>query len=609
MVDLAIVHLTSIHLRRFKAFSDFSVTLDTLTMLVGPNNSGKSTIISTLRVLAAAIQTARAKNPILLPELGDWVYGYRVPPEGIPVSMENVATDLSTDTAEVTFRFSNRNTLSVRFPPTGGCYLLSQTTRRPVANTGDFRREYPFQLVVVPVLGPVESDEALLEIQTVRRNLSTHRASRNFRNYWWHFSDGFAAFADLVAKTWPGITLSRPELGYSEEGSRLGFFCVEDRMTRELFWTGVGFQVWCQLLTHLVRAATSQLFVVDEPEIYLHPELQRQLLGLLRGIGPDILLATHSSDLIAEADPSELASVDKRLRAARRLRSTSDVSSVLQSIGSTQNVVLTQLARTRRLLFVEGQEYAILAAFARKIGLDRLASASDFAVFPYGGFPEPAAVAAIVRGVRGALGGSIAAFGVFDRDYRSHDEVHEVTLRLRESLRSVHILGRKEIENYLLVPPAIDRALRNAQRERARRTGVAPIQPGEPISDLLMTLTEPLRHEIQGQYFGKQVEFSRSRYGIDPATVGADVARWFDRAWGELETRLAVVPGKRVIQILNGYLQKKHQLALTWRMILSAMGEEEVAPEIRTLLKEMDDFRDASPDAASSRESATVADD
>jgi predicted ATP-dependent endonuclease of OLD family len=71
--------------------------------------------------------------------------------------------------------------------------------------------------------------------------------------------------------------------------SRLSMFALENRITRELFWSRFGFQIWCQLLTHISRAQGSSLLVVDEPEIYLHPDVRRQLLGILRDAGPDHL--------------------------------------------------------------------------------------------------------------------------------------------------------------------------------------------------------------------------------------------------------------------------------------------------------------------------------
>ena len=109
--------------------------------------------------------------------------------------------------------------------------------------------------------------------------LSTHRASRHFRSYWHYNPEGFEDFAALIARTWPGMAIKAPELDHST--GELTMFCLEERMTREIYWVGFGFQIWCQLLTHLSRAAENALVVVDEPEVYLHPDVQRQLLAHL----------------------------------------------------------------------------------------------------------------------------------------------------------------------------------------------------------------------------------------------------------------------------------------------------------------------------------------
>ncbi|MEZ0305228.1 MAG: AAA family ATPase [Hyphomicrobiaceae bacterium] len=75
------------------------------------------------------------------------------------------------------------------------------------------------------------------------------------------------------------MAIKAPELDHST--GELTMFCLEERMTREIYWVGFGFQIWCQLLTHLSRAAENALVVVDEPEVYLHPDVQRQLLAHL----------------------------------------------------------------------------------------------------------------------------------------------------------------------------------------------------------------------------------------------------------------------------------------------------------------------------------------
>jgi AAA15 family ATPase/GTPase len=72
----------------FKAFKNYSLTLSDVNIIVGPNNSGKSTIIGALRTLDSSIRFARTRSPIRL-ELGEnTVIGYRIPRDSVPISLE-----------------------------------------------------------------------------------------------------------------------------------------------------------------------------------------------------------------------------------------------------------------------------------------------------------------------------------------------------------------------------------------------------------------------------------------------------------------------------------------------------------------------------------------
>lgn len=577
------VALTSIRFREFKALDDFSLSLDNMTVLVGPNNSGKSTVIASLRILSAALRTARAKNPsrLLLP--GRDVVGYQIPEDSISVSLENVHTNYLDHEALVSFRFSNRNELLLVFPFDGGCYLVPEVEGRLVTNTTEFRRAYPFEVVTVPVLGPVEHNEEIVDSNTVRRNLGTNRASRNFRNFWRHYPDGFDEFAELLSATWPDVSIEPPKTAYTASGTYLYMMCTEGRTPRELFWMGVGFQVWCQILTHLIRGNGAQLFVIDEPEIYLHPTVQRQLVGLLRQVGSDVLLATHSSEIVTESEPNELVTIDKRQRSGRRLKSGNDIAVALKYIGSAQNLVYTQVARTRRLLFVEGDEYGIIGAFARLLGQPRVAAALDYAIWSYGGFPVPEAITAMSRATTQALGEDVLFAGIFDRDYRCDEEVADVQRQLAPELKLLHIQRRKETENYLLVPEVLQRAVESAARDRARRMGKPFVPIGPSASELLDRVTSPLRFDVQGQYVGKRIDYRRKQ-GLDSSTVAAEVAQWFDRTWSSLDARLEIVPGKDVLRALNRELQKSYGIALTWRGIVGSFRQSEVPLEMRGLV-------------------------
>ena len=138
--------------------------------------------------------------------------------------------------------------------------------------------------------------------------------------------------------------------------SRRSTFCLENRITRELFWAGFGFQIWCQLLTHIARAQDSPYLWSMNPSVFASGRAATAAEHL-RDIGPDVLLATHSTEIIGDADPSEIVlAFDKTTQSAQRLRDVAGIQNVLEKVGSIQNVTLTRLARNRRILFVEDEE-------------------------------------------------------------------------------------------------------------------------------------------------------------------------------------------------------------------------------------------------------------
>jgi energy-coupling factor transporter ATP-binding protein EcfA2 len=582
--------ITRVEFQNFKAFRRFSVSLERMNVLVGPNNSGKSTILGAFRLLAGGIQRARARKPEWLEGPNGGRFGYRVPQDSMPFSLENVHTDYEDVTSSATFFLSNGRELALHFPREGDCFLFpSKAVDGPAA----FKRAFPVRVGIVPVLGPVEHEEARVLEDAVRRGLATHRASRHFRNYWLHYPDGFDDFRRLVRETWPGMDIEQPTQP-DPLTDKLAMFCFEDRAALELYWAGFGFQVWCQILTHLVRESGSSLLIVDEPEIYLHPDLQRQLLTLFRDAGPDILLATHSSEMVGEAEPQEILLVDKKRQSAKRVIGVEGTQSALRALGSGQNFTLTQVARTRRVIFVEGDDFKIIRRFAKRMGLGILAGGSGLTPFSLGGFAAPERVGAVSHGVRATLGGPVLLALVFDRDYRSDEEVARIKDELRKhSLSLIHIHSRKEIENYLLVPSAIDRALARSVAEQSIRTGLSPATL-EPSAKLLQDITEELKASVQSQYLATRSRFLRGS-GLDESTVLRQSLTEFEAAWKHLDTRMAIVPGKEVLQLLNRDTQQRYGVSVTPRTIVDQMHLSEIPRDLKQLLKDLEALRLTDP--------------
>jgi energy-coupling factor transporter ATP-binding protein EcfA2 len=581
------IHITSVSFSGYKAFSNFRLRLSHMNVLVGPNNCGKSTILGAFRVLAHGIRHAKSKRAesIVGPERRR--PGWRLSDDALPIAYENIHTDYEEIDTIIEFNTSNRGKFTLFFPRNGGCIFFADHEGSYVSRPGELNRWMPVTVQIVPVLGPVEHQEQLVTEDTIRRNLATTRASRNFRNYWLQYPDGFDEFAELVRRTWPGMDIERPE----RLGDVVGMFCLENRISRELYWAGFGFQVWLQLLTHIFRSGNSSLIVVDEPEIYLHPDIQRQMLGILRDCGPDVLLATHSTEIMSEADPSEILLIDKGKRTAERLKDVEGVQAALDAIGSVQNITLTRLARNKRLLFVEGEsDFRLIRRFARKLGMAELASGTDLTALESGGFSSWERIRALAGGFENALGVALHVGAIFDRDYWCDEEIASIEAELARHLEFSRIHHRKEIENYLLIPSVLERALDAAMRERARRVGDVR-ERNHAIGELLDLVTRPLRFGLQSQYIAKRIEYHR-RSPEDVATITSEAMRLFESKWNNIDERMTVVPGKAVLASLRAELSSLYAVNLTDHRIVSEFTNEEIPNDLILLLEELNRYRE-----------------
>lgn len=584
------IKISSIKFSNFKALSDYSVSLQGMNILVGPNNCGKSTIISAFRILDVALRKARSRRAerVSIP-FGSFGLGHRIPEDSISVSLENVPTNYNDEDSRIEFRLTNKNKLILFFPNEGGCILTWETIGTSVSTPAKFKSEFPINIQVVPVLGPLEHNEAIVTEDTVKASLNTHRASRHFRNYWRYFPDGWSDFANLVSKTWPGMKINPPERT-DIVNDKLTMFCSEERIDREIYWAGFGFQVWCQLLTHLFRAREASIVVIDEPEIYLHPDVQRQLLGILRGLDADILLATHSVEIMGEADPSEILLVDKRRSSAHRLKDIEGIQQAFEALGSAQNVTLTHLARTRKVIFVEGiDDYKLIRRFARHFDYEELASGNDLTPFESGGFSSWDKVKALSWGLSKTLDANIPIVAVYDRDYFCHEEIEKIQRELTLALKIAHIHERKEIENYLLVPSVLERVLDKAIKDRERRTQVV-IEKKETVTDILKRITEDEKTNIQAQYIARRNDFLKST-GKDTATITTETIIRFEEKWKNLDERMEIVPGKQILRMLRDEVQKLYSINLTDIKIVDEFTRAEIPDNLAELVEKLESFR------------------
>lgn len=576
-----------INFSNFKALENFSITLKEFNVLTGPNNNGKSSILDGLRLLQAAYRYASRVKPIIIRNpFGNDSLGFQIPENSLPLNLENIQTNFNT-TIPSTIKFSldDGKSLTLVLHPEHSPYLLFDTNGVVPKKASDFRSEFPLNLSIIPTLGPLEIEENLLDEEYVRSSYGSRRSPRMFRSYWYYNYDKFDEFKRLVESTWPGMSISLPKKRNTFEKGLI-MFCEEDRIPREISSAGFGFQIWLQLLTHIVRSKDSALVVVDEPEIYLHPDLQHKVLHLLRHTNANTVIATHSVEIINSVEPSDVVLIDKRNRSAKRISDLVGLQAVSNLLGSGQNIELTRLARGKKILFVEGKDIKLLSKLAKIAKFDFLFSDSQITIIPIEGFSQHERIIHTNWAFSKILGEELKIAVLLDRDYRDNEEVSDISKKLSKEVECVHILKKKELENYFLIPSAIDKAIQSRLDERLK-SGFMQTKPSYQIHFLLMDLCDKFKSDVMGQLIGHNAMVYK-KTGKDLSTIISELNLEFENQWKDLFYRLKIISGKQFLSCLNEYLQENFKISITYSQIGSFMSVNDVDNDLIEFFKNLE---------------------
>jgi hypothetical protein len=149
---------------------------------------------------------------------------------------------------------------------------------------------------------------------------------------------------------------------------------------------------------------------------------------------------------------------------------------------------------------------------------------------------------------------------------------------------------RKEIENFLLVPEALQRAADHKIRDRSRRSGKA-MEFSANLRQILDEITANLKSYVQAQSLASRRRFERGNSpALDETTVTEAGIRDFENRWLHLDSRLEIVPGKDVLAAVNSKLQEEYRVSITPTGIIDAMTDDEIPGEMRDLVQYIADL-------------------
>ena len=370
-----------IELTNFKTFEKLAIPLGQVTLLVGPNNSGKTTLLQALTLWDIALRkwwdqkaSSKAKERKGVTINRQDLYAIPIPEAKLlwhdihtrSSTGENSTVYMIIQLEGFTQQKSWKAALQFYYANPESLYA------RPVEGIGtteDLQLALSETMAYLPPMSGLSAFEERLEEGSIRRRIGEGRTAEVLRNLLWKIYDTNRSSWELLCNTVKegfGAELLTPE--YNQATSIITCSIQEGKKpVMDLSTTGRGFQQFLLLYSYLFYQPHTVL-MLDEPDAHLEylrqQGLYRALVQQIKEKGTQLLIATHSEamlDLAFEHEDTVIAFVRNphpiRKAKARELKKA------LLEIPAKDYLLAEE---QKRILYLEGStDLALLKAFAK----------------------------------------------------------------------------------------------------------------------------------------------------------------------------------------------------------------------------------------------------
>ena len=582
--------LTRLRLTNYRGFEDHEVPLRATSILVGRNNAGKSTAVEALRFVS--IVTERLSGLGFTEpyhELGIRHVGVKPSLRQAEVNFRSICHNYTDPPAIAEATFSSGATLTVYLfmhrgrhnePQEAMHAVIRNAQGRIVSTRAEAMKCGLDKVSILPQIGPVLQEEKPLAPGYVRGAMSSPLAPRHFRNQLkLLYDEYFAQFADLAEANWPRLRVDGLEGSDFPSEEPLSLLVRDGKFVGELAWMGHGLQMYLQTIWFLARTPPEATVILDEPDVYMHADLQRRLIRLLRGRYRQIVLATHSIEIMEEVEPGEIVIIDKESSRSHFADSVASAQSAVELLGSVQNLHLVRLLHSKRFLHVEGKDLAILKRLHDRLFPKTHVPLDTIPNVPLEGrsrWPWAFGSAATLKNV---TGDAVVLYCILDSDYHSDEELQKQYHDAQQVGIQLHIWRRKEIENYLVVP----RSIRSVLWQETPWDAAIPSE--EEIVARIDEITLGMEDDVFDSIASETCRQSRS---VDTKTANRKAREAIAELKRQGRPLVELVSGKALISALSRWTQEKWGVSLSPRRIAKAMRSEDIPDEVVQVLESIE---------------------
>ena len=467
----------------FKRFEQATVIdLDDVTVLVGANNSGKSTILQALTLFQYCVETTRGTNG---PEPGRLALVRRtvspdelgVLPVADPADLwphGRVRTKGRPNPLSLRAEFDNEATIGFQLQMSYNRFSIVPSVAGRWREAVDGR-----EIRIIPLFSGFSPREEYLTPPARRDRMRLQRHGEMVRNLLWdlreHAGPRWNTLQDVLEELFPESAVS---VRFDLEVDRFLNATYRDRVLRrerDVMTAGSGFHQALQIFASVLAPGAGTV-LLDEPDAHLHARLQEQLVRILARLAREepaqFILATHSPQLLGAAPEGSVRVCMDGHVAPLPVRPE-----LLDELGAVEHMEIVPLLAGRAVVFVENKrDRNLLQDFARKHWGEKKQQEVWRALTFLHTYQSPvdAGVLDLGRQVRDLLnsvgpasGRPVRMVAIGDRDYRT-DASRSAVLRTHAGRAKTDayrldfkllMWDANEIENYVLDRAAMLNAL------------------------------------------------------------------------------------------------------------------------------------------------------
>lgn len=392
--------ITKLTIKNFKRIQQEEFSFNQFELLVGANNSGKSTVLQAMAIWQYCIEIFRQSKrtggrgiQVVLPNftalpLPEFVLLWNnktertySPKKNAPQQKEQKYISI-----EIIVHWMNADNIQMNF----GVQLLYQSPQAiyaiPIGGWAKFSEveqdeSFPY-IVYVPPFSGIEPHEQWLDDGNVRQHVGKSQPGSVIRNLLFRVIDreddkeqpipikenkDWAEIRTKI-KEWFGLEILPPQ--YEKRiSTEIKVEYKANNKTFDIISGGSGFHQILILLAFYYGYDKSTTILFDEPDAHLHTNLQRNLLSYFRNKSEkQFIMATHSPEFIGNVDMHDIISMlsgqPKRINSSEKIiRALSDV--------DNSDIVRTQ--DSPYILYLEGEDdNRILSSWASVLGVSKV---------------------------------------------------------------------------------------------------------------------------------------------------------------------------------------------------------------------------------------------